>query len=126
MASATTKEKEDTLEEFIRRNSHYGAGRVGSEYWSTRKLDVKDIAKLVRADIAKMGYEGKASVKIDRYRGGCSINVEFKRAKSCKLDPAGINLGIEHILEKYNFDFSNGMYDYFHRRFYSNVRILEC
>lgn len=53
----------------------------GSKYTATQDLDIKEIAKLVRADIKVAIAEGvllagiKCSVKIDRYSMGQSLDV---------------------------------------------------
>jgi hypothetical protein len=119
------KNPEDTLENFIRRMTCYGMGSVGAEYWSTRHLDIKDIAKKMRNELKPYMRELKAtaSLRIHRSAGAESIWIEIELPKKCKLDPCGIRMNIEHLIEKYNYDFSNGMYDYSSVRFYSSVHI---
>lgn len=116
------------LENFIRKNSLYGMGSVGSEYWHTRDLDIKDVAKLIRKDIDnlfKSNYENKfkTSVKISRYAGGQSIRIGVLAPKSFNGDLVLVRYDISHILDKYNYDFSNPQYDYSSKRFFGFINI---
>ena len=124
----------------------------GSKYEETKGMDIKDIAKLVRADIKKVFPDVKVSVRIDRYSGGQSLDVTIKEAPYFVNNPerikaqtnsdgsinwqrdisrfanyseAGTQLikGIESILNQYNFDDSESQVDYFRVRFYSSVRL---
>lgn len=111
---------------------------VGEKY--DRDMDVKDIAKLVRADIKKAIKEGtlpkgvKFSVRIDRYSMGQSLNaymtawpgevlvkVEDELRYTKELEEA-LKV-VRSIIKVYNFDDSDSMSDYFHVNFYSEVSV---
>ena len=125
---------------------------LGSKYLATRDLSIKDIAKLVRADLkekysVKDGW--KFSVRTSFFAGGCSISVDIKAAPFVdivnplyleweKSIPTGCHDSdpkhyieeiyncmdcINNILEAFNYDHSDSMVDYFDVRFYSNVRV---
>lgn len=65
----------------------------GSKYDATRGLDIKEIAKLVRADIKQAIKSGrlpkgtKTGVKIDRYSMGCSLNISIKSIPGTIFNP---------------------------------------
>jgi hypothetical protein len=129
-----------------------GTHTKGSKYEATRELDIKAIAKLVRGDIAAAIADGdlpagsSASVRIERYSGGQSINVtlaipgpfrrtpeqtEASRARGL-LKPwlsrsafaaEGV---VEAILAAYNFDRSDSQSDYFHVRFFSHINLVAA
>jgi hypothetical protein len=116
----------ESLEGFIRRNSHYGIGSVGSEYWSTRDLDIRDIAKLVRKACAhELGDDLIVSVRISRYSGGQSINVTGRRRKGSDRDRVMLEHQMRCIADRYNYDFSNPMYDYFSKRFFVRAQVAK-
>lgn len=120
----------------------------GSKYAATKDMDLRDIAKLVRADlktIVKRGF--KLSVRIDRYSMGQSLDVRVvavpasfrvlnaERFALEQRDPHGYHGGlpwisdeakalreeIEAIVRAYNYDGSDTMTDYYHVRFHSTV-----
>lgn len=126
----------ETLEDFVKNRAHYcGMVQIGCKYWETRNLDIKEIAKLVRADIKDRTNSGslpdqKYSVKIERYRGGQSINISTEKGNfkskvdpDRRFDPAQIRLELQYILDQYNYDGSHGMYDWLDNRFFSDVRL---
>ena len=112
-------------------------------------MDVKDIAKLVRADIKSMikagGLpKGKYSVKIERFAGGQSLDIEIKEI-DCQIvdleyflypetnqwnhfytkEAQAFETMLKAIVWQYNHDGSDSMTDYFDVNFYSNVR-YDC
>lgn len=120
----------------------------GSKY--VRGLDVSDIAKCVRRDIAAAVKSGelppiKTSVTISRYSGGRSLRVKITacpvgvmnidRVLADAADPHGyptireihseagreILARVESIVSAYNFDGSDTQSDYFHVNFYGFV-----
>lgn len=128
----------------------------GSNYDTTERLDIADIAKLVRADIKAAKKEGKlpkkgfkVSVRIDRFAGGCSLDVTVKAAPFQVLNPEYLDweeteeakhnawppVGLERltptadaalkllkgILGSYNRDNSDIQTDYWDVRFYGHV-----
>jgi hypothetical protein len=121
---------------------------IGSKYQSTKHLDVKELAVLVRNDIKEAIQSnqlpnGKYSVRIKRYSGGRSIDVtisdlefpiidrEGYLASKLNSDPrvsrytkiARLTLKVvDLILNQYNFDDSDSMTDYFHVRFYGDAK----
>ena len=60
----------------------------GEKYKATENLGVKDIAKLIRADIARVNPFIKVSVRIERYSMGQSINVQIKEVPNEILNHA--------------------------------------
>ena len=129
-------------------------GFEGSKYESKR--DVKDVAKLVRADLAALVKKGelpkgfKASVTIDRFSGGCSLDVRVTAAPGVPiynrerllldtLEPNAYHHGagvpplnteeataliklVEGVVNAYRRDNSDLMTDYFDVSFYSDVK----
>ncbi len=124
--------------------------QYGSKY--ERGLDVAEIAKRVRAELkaqvkAKQLPKAKYSVTIDRFSGGCSLDVKIdqvqshhlmlnpKRVRFCHQHPAEnpLNLpryteagqtlikGVEAIVAAYNYDGSDTASDYWNVNFYSSV-----
>lgn len=120
----------------------------GKKY--SRGMDVKEIAALVRGEIKAAVKSGelpkalKASVRIDRYSGGRSIDVKLTcpglkvysvpRLLADRDEPnvySGLNWmsdeasevtkKVKAMLDAYNFDGSDTMTDYFHVNFYSEV-----
>lgn len=122
----------DTLEEFIKTNALFnGMCQIGRYYWETRDLDITEIAQRVRADIKNLiKQEGipnnlKYSVKTERYAGGQSVTI-FLHEENIPKDPDSmfrVRNHLEYILDSYNYDFSDTRFDYFNRRFDSNIRI---
>lgn len=122
---------------------------TGTKYDSGR--DIKDIAKLVRADIKAAAKKGqipkgiKTSVRISRFSGGQSLDVYIKHLGGervinpawvkhmdggghvCDAPPRYTAIAtharkvIEALVAAYNFDDSESMVDYFHVNFYGNV-----
>jgi len=131
-----------------RTESEMGSIAYGSKYRDG--LDVKEIAANVREEIKAAVKSGefpkglKASVRISRYAGGRSINVNLK-APGVKVysvarlladrdtphehnnlgwrsdEAAAIVERVEAMLDAYNFDGSDSMTDYFHVNFYAHV-----
>lgn len=114
---------------------------VGSKYEQTKSMSKAEIAKLIRADL-KSAFPGiKFSVRTSHFSGGGSIDIEIKSL------PAGMRVrnpdnrhpvtgqhqwmtdeaialekGIKAVADAYNFDHSDLMADYFHVRFYCEVK----
>lgn len=92
----------------------------GSKFESVKGMDVKDIAKLIRAELKELPY--KTSVKIERYSMGRSINVDvYLPAYPTHEEQDPIRKAIRAVTDQYNFDNSDPMTDYFSVNFYSNV-----
>lgn len=60
---------------------------VGTKYEETKQLDIKEVAKLIRADIKKEFPGIKASVKIERFSMGQAINVVVKESAEPLKNP---------------------------------------
>lgn len=129
------------------------ATTYGSNY--DRQLDIKEIAKIIRKEIRLRVKTGalpqiKASVRIDRFAGGQSIDiyiketdfpvlnperVRFEQENPHSLPPAKLDIytpmgrqvldTLEALLQSYNFDGSDSMTDYFHVNFYGHAS-YEC
>jgi hypothetical protein len=100
----------------------YERNIVGSKYEEVKGMDIKDIAKLIRADLKRELPELKTSVRIERYSMGRSCNVHVTMDKYPtheEQDP--IRTTIRKITDQYNYDNSDPMTDYFNVSFYSNV-----
>lgn len=121
---------------------------VGSKYEAVQELDIKEIAKLVRADIAAAQKDGdltpdaKFSVKISRFSGGQSMTVEASYPYSVRVSDvreaeqrdAGFiypwmprhvvanKEACEAIMAAYNYDNCDAMSDYFDVNFYAHTR----
>jgi hypothetical protein len=127
------------------------AHTIGSKYRETQGLDVAEIAKLVRKDIKAAQKRGdlpkamKASVRIERYSGGQSLDVEIKSGVSGVLNKARIDDNarnpygqpvhpilsdygkalldtIKALVGAYNFDNSDLQTDYHYVRFFSHIQ----
>lgn len=67
---------------------------TGKKFEATKNMDIKDIAKLVRMDIATAKKAGqlprlmKVSVSIERYSMGCSLCVTVKEWSGRVVNPA--------------------------------------
>lgn len=120
-----------------------GGKWYGAEYDGS--MDVKDIAKLVRKALKAELPGFKFSVNIDRFSGGEAIRVGLVEV------PAGFNMAVysedaaamygesravvyspelvellkaaKDIVERWNYDDSNSMVDYFSVNYYSSVSI---
>lgn len=111
----------------------------GTLYLQTKNLNFKEIAKLIRTDLKNtFGKDIKFSVQTEYYSGGRSLNVKIKETIRNYLNPLNIKFPnerhliytdegnelieqIENIINKYNYDNSDSMTDYFDVRFYSHV-----
>jgi hypothetical protein len=125
----------------------------GAKYDETKRLDIAEIAKLVRADIKAAKKEGKlpkkgfkTSVRIERFSGGCSLNISVKTSPFQVLNPEYLTWEAENpheckpywldrytpeakaalellkgIMGSYNRDNSDTMSDYFDVRFYGDA-----
>ena len=129
------------------------AHTIGSKY--SRDLDVKDIAKLVRADIkaaikaGKLPKGIKCSVTIDRYSMGQSLRVNVQACPGIVLSTARIafemtnphaycDIGrfsahgtrvldaITAIVEAYNYDNSDTITDYHCNNFHTSVEFSNA
>lgn len=101
--------------------SHTTNHTEGAKYREVQGMDVKDIAKLIRADL-KNCIDAKTSVRIERYAGGRSINVVVycqDYPDHAKQDV--LRQMVREVTDKYNYDNSDVMSDYFSVNFYSNV-----
>lgn len=91
-------------------------GGAGSKYEETKDLDIAEVAKLVRKDLAALKLPVKPSVRISRYSGGQSLDVSVKMERNPEVAKK-----IRAILDSYNFDESDSQSDYFCVRFYGHV-----
>ncbi len=120
-----------------------GGKWYGAEY--DGNLDVKEIAKLVRKALKAELPAFKFGVRIDRYSGGCAIRVGLKevpdkfvmavyseeaeamygkyRAVAYSPELVEVLEMAREIVERWNFDDSNSMVDYFHVNYYSSVNV---
>jgi hypothetical protein len=97
---------------------------IGTKYEQTKDLDIAQIAKLVRQDIAAEVKAGllpkvKYSVRISRYSMGQSLDVTIGQADRSPIQR------IEAIVFAYNYDGSDSQTDYFDNRFYTHIRCEE-
>lgn len=128
---------------------------VGSRYHETKRLDVADIAKLIRKDIKAAIKRGeipkiKTSVRIERFSMGSSIDVKVKsvpegfrvinpewvkdrvfrphdppRTNVLSQEAQDLQDKIERIRESYGYDNSDPMTDYFHVRYYGKTEFCH-
>lgn len=101
---------------------------VGEKYHEVENLDIKDIAKLVRQDLKtlfKNWPHTTASVRIQRYSMGQSINVYLEGTHMANHSPEGRDLKghVTRILDQYNFNDNDTQSDYHHVNFHSYVKI---
>lgn len=109
---------------------------VGSKYEATKRLDIKEVAKLVRADIKQAIKDdvlpkGKFRVNIRRYTGGQSMDI-FIPKEHCGPYPDGkLHKGrriagvLYDIGNAYNYDDSDPMSDYHCAKFILFVQSPE-
>ena len=117
---------------------------TGSKYKVTENLPLKEIAKLVRADIKRELPYIKTSVQCEHYSMGRSINIHITEAPFSYYNQASLKEHFEHlndyhcnpkqteeaenalakirsILEEYNRDDSDPMTDYYNVHFSTEV-----
>lgn len=107
---------------------------AGDKYEETKYMRTKDIAALIRKDIAerfprKQGY--KFSVKTSVFAGGSSIDVRVVDAPESLFDYFGRNTEyaknickeVKSIINEYRYDDSDGMIDYFCTNFYGHCDV---
>ena len=126
-------------------HNYSGFVTEGNKYQETKDLDIKDIAKLVRADIkatvkANNLPQGKYSVTISRYAGGQSMSVYVSDTQLIIDNPEynymthpgserytpeaqAMRKTVQEIANAYNFDDCDSMTDYFHVNYYVHVSI---
>ena len=109
---------------------------VGSKYEGTKRLDVRDIAKLIRKDLKREFPDVKVSLTIDRYAGGSAINCRITDVpfnplnllfddsvpgieRQPRYNERGRNLleRVREIMGKYNYDRSESQTDYYDVKF---------
>lgn len=93
----------------------------GNNYEWTKNLDIVEIAKLVRKDIKKAYPTIKASVRVDKYSMGCSLNVELSNFGNLVAD--AVEGKVKEMIASYNYDNSDVMIDYFDVKFSSFVSV---
>jgi hypothetical protein len=150
-ATATTKESKmsSTTPAYCDPNNEFR----GSNYDATEYMDIADVAKLVRKDIAKAKKAGrlpkqlKVSVTIDRYSMGQSLTAAIKAAPfqihtdAIQAWYAADYKDLDNVPEKYTaetrqaLDVLRGivhaynrtnddlMSDYFDRKFYEHIEV---
>jgi hypothetical protein len=133
-------------------------GTVGAKY--NTDLDIKEIAKLVRKDIkaavkaGSLPKEMKVSVRVKRYSGGQSLNLNVKSFPGGFLNPAYVKAvkvnphlcyteyppryylhvsraltTLDNLANAYNYNNSDTMVDYFDVNYYVSVNVdvfVEC
>lgn len=102
---------------------------TGDRYSSDR--DITEIAKLVRADIKAAvaarelpAPSKRPSVRVSRYAGGQSLDIEF--LPIMEMSPnrrEEVVVKLRAITDRYNFNYSDSMCDYFNVNFYCHVRV---
>ena len=98
--------------------------KQGVNYLVVADLNVKEIAKLIRADIKTEIHLNKItnkkySVTIYRYSMGQSIDIVAKGIE--KMDWLEIQEVLKQIHDSYNFDDSDSMTDHFHVNYYGSI-----
>jgi len=116
---------------------NYERNIIGNKYQEVKNLDIKEIAKLIRADL-KQFKDCKFSVSIQRYSGGRSVHIKLMNTTNLKrfvnihynsTDKDRLNFSkdfkerLESIVNQYNYDKSDPMTDYFNVNFYSHIDI---
>lgn len=112
--------------------SEHNYHTAGSKYAEVENLDITEIAKLIRKDIKNELPAIKASVKIERYSMGQSIDVVawtdvpiYVVGRDLNSNGQRLYDKLKEIVDAYNFNDSDSMTDYFHVNFYGGVRLLE-
>lgn len=112
----------------------YTRRHVGELYVAGR--DVAEVAKLIRKDLRDAGY--KASVRIQRYAGGCNITARIKglsddliEAMAFGVDASEflvhgnwryvVETAVREIMTAYQRGESNSMTDYYSYSFYDHA-----
>ncbi|MDP2684939.1 MAG: LPD29 domain-containing protein [bacterium] len=112
---------------------------TGEKY--ERCIDISEIAKKVRKEIKEKFPNIKTSVRISRFSGGQSLDVDITGCDFNPVNPEwdsvdysypskqiytdeGLQLlkNIKKIVNQYNFDYSKIEVDYFHVNFYGHVK----
>lgn len=116
------------------------AHTIGAKYIETKDLDIKDVAKLIRADLKDKWPAGKFSVQLQRYSMGQSLHIEASTQvvmhgaedsdgywNEHKLNKEGVEWQrqIREVADAYNYDDSDSMSDYHDVRFYAHIRITR-
>lgn len=98
---------------------------VGSKYEQVRHMDIKDIAKLVRADLKKAYPQYRFGVRIERYSMGQTMDVEIKDSGLERRTPEAHELekAVRGIVDQYNYNDSNVMSDYHNENFHTSVMV---
>lgn len=105
--------------------SYESAPRIGYKFWTTRELTLPEVAKLIREDIKELRREShhfapyKYSVRCER--GGGAIRVTISGDHQGNMPKNEVRRQIEGILDAYNYDASDSMYDYSCNRFFAFV-----
>jgi hypothetical protein len=121
-------------------------GWAGSEYERTRHLSLVEICKLARTELRERLPNCKFSVTQEVFSGGGSIRVvlmsaPFEAIRDEKIRYTSVNhmwmdnqthltdeaiallKEVVKIFNKYNYDDSDGMIDYFSTKFYLSVGV---
>lgn len=112
-------------------------GWKGSEYEQTKNLSLKEIAKRIKHELKDKFQGFKFSVRTHHYSGGCSIRLYvtgvpegFRILRLAEPEYAGekrvlhteeaekVIKQLYAIVNKYRYDDSDGMIDYFSTNFY--------
>ena len=109
-------------------------------------MDIKEIAKEIRKDLKKLFPACKFSIKIERYAGGQSLNLDLvaatfdafteagedykqvnpysiKESKHFTAEAKEVLQRAYDLTKKYNYDDSDSMTDYFDVNFYLHMSI---
>jgi hypothetical protein len=117
-------------------------GWAGEEYEKTKNLSTSEIAQLIRKEIRERFPKVKASVRTSYFSGGSSIDVRLRvlpfNPITVDFDPKdnsypskqryteeclALLRDIKAIGDKYRYNDSDGMIDYFSTNFYFDVAL---
>ncbi len=98
----------------------------GTKYEQVRNMNITDIAKLVRKDLAEAFPTYKFSVVCQKYAGGCSLNIKVRETGvTDHWSNAGreITERISKVVDEYNYTDSDMMSDYHRTNFFKHVKV---
>jgi len=103
---------------------------MGSRYQETKDLNIVEVAKLIRVDLAEEKLKKdsplfglKTSVRIQRYSMGQAIHLEAKVNPTSEVNRAAIKKELFAVGERYNYDRSDPQSDYYDQRFHVGTHI---
>lgn len=103
----------------------------GSRYRETKDLDIVEVAKLIRKDLAAKKEQResplfglKTSVRIQRYSMGQSIHLDAWADPGAGMNHMAIKQSLFAVAECYNYDRSDSQSDYFDVKFHVSTRVV--